>query len=152
MMWFLKIHLFIIIRFRLICYSSRCYQGCFHSLSNIIYNRKFYQGNRKSLTTFVWLRSGIQINLIFNNDIDIDIAIFEKPILILILAISIYCCNILLSNILICIPAFQCATTSDRINRSDCRATETIPYFIICFKNDSFFVASLYQGYKSIYC
>ena len=42
----------------------------------------------------------------YNIDIDIDIAIFEKPILILILIlpISIYCCNILLSNILICIP------------------------------------------------
>ena len=32
MMRFLTLILFIIIRFRLICYSSRCYQDCFHSL------------------------------------------------------------------------------------------------------------------------
>ena len=61
MMRFLIILLFIIIRFRLICYSSRCYQGFFHSLiiqNRKFYrrNRKFYRRNRKSLTSFVWLR------------------------------------------------------------------------------------------------
>ena len=47
--------------------------------------------------------TGIQINWIFNIDIAIDIEIFVKPISIL--AISIYYCDILLSNKMICIPA-----------------------------------------------
>ena len=59
----------------------------------------FFEFWRVAITRF---SSGIQINLIFN--IDIDIAVFENAILILILATSIYCCNIFLSNMLICIP------------------------------------------------
>jgi len=46
-------------------------------------------------------RTGIQINLIFNIDIDIDIANFEKSIIDIDIARAIYCSsNILLSNIL----------------------------------------------------